>query len=263
MKKITLVFILAITLVNTAIAETISTIDRDNPQSILYVFQRFAEISTDVIVDSLAKNGEYIVFEVFTDDDEKVVYGEEDYNPYDENIDENDPPEIWRSAYYLHTDINAINHEYTCVRNCAGNTQATYRLLPSETETKFLHYFLNYGSNVQCIGELDIYDFNSLTESFSLDTTVYEILDVSLDNFFKESTPDSLMGFFDYCFYPAYYTDKYIAQYRFRSYVGSYFEERKEELEKWMLGNVIDIYFINGKFVRSEPYFEDDWQWNY
>ena len=260
LKKLTLVLVFATALVNTTIAETVSTIERDDPQGILYAFQRFVEIPVDIIVDSLAQNGKYIVFEVFTGEDEKNVYDEKDYDPYGyEHIDENDLPEIWKSAYYLMGDMNAIIHEYTCRRYCGGNTKTVYRLLPYAHGTKFMHYALSYATNDQCIGDLSIYDFNPITEKFSLDT-IYDVYNVTIENFFKESTPDSLMEF-DYCFLLAYdITDKYIAQYRFRSGLWGYIEERSEELRKWMLGNVIDIYFVDGKLVRSEPYFEDNWQ---
>jgi hypothetical protein len=243
---------------------TVLPIDKNDVQGILYAFQRFLKNPADINIDSLAQNGRYVVFKIFTAED-KIVYEEKDYNPYnDKGIDENDPPEIWRSAYYLNADKNAISHEYTCVRYCGGNSQSFYRLLPFAHETKFVHFVLNYATSVECIGELDIYDFNHLTGKFSKNT-ISGILDVTIENFFKTSTPDSLMNKFDYCFYYAYDdSDKYIAQYWFRAY-GFYgqdlLEELKEELKKWMLGNVINIYFDNGKLARSEPYFDKEWQW--
>ena len=287
-KKATLIFMLGITLANIAtivVAEEIDEIivvdemsidspftealtniattqlvvaDKNNPQSVLYAFQRFVKFPVDVIVDSLAQKGRYVMFELyFEDDNEKVVYGE-DYDYYnDESIDENDSPEIWKSAYYLDVERNEITHEYLCRRNCGGDTQTKYRLLHFADETKFLEHTL-HSASAACSGKLEIYDFNPHTGNFSLDT-VFDGY-ISVEKFFKESTPDSLMENFDYCFLAPYDdTNNSVAQYRILSYWIGYINERHEELEKWMLGNVIDIYFVDGKFIRSEPYFDDYW----
>ena len=246
MKKTLIFLIFAVTLANSAIAE-----------NIVEIFRNF-EKENVAIADSLAKNGRYEFFEVFAGTGEKTIY-DKDYNfDNDENIVLN-TPEIWRSAYYLE-DKNTILHEYTCHQYCGGNTQTIYRLFPYENEIKFSRYVLYYATRAECEGELDVYDFSPDTGKFTLNVHIgnYDYKDVSVESFFKKSTPDFIMEKFACCFSSSE-TDNRVAQYWLRTF---YFtEEQREEIEEYMLGDTIDVYFLNGNLILSEPYFDEYWQW--
>jgi hypothetical protein len=103
--------------------------------------------------------------------------------------------------------------------------------------------------------KVEIYDFNPETGTFSLDSISTELFNVDEKDFFMESTPDSLAR------YPYLFriqeTSKGIAICRLDNPV-PWFLPQGEESKKFLKGNVICFDFVDGIFVRSEPYFDSD-----
>jgi len=261
-KKAILVFIFGIVLANATIAETISIADKNNPQSILYVFQ-ILEVNfgyIDKVVDSLAHNGKYVVFTA----DYNLVYTQEEYSKnYDEdNDDENYHYETYaiKHIFELDTIQNVITHWRIDVNRRGEETSGfgddnIYRLLNSVDGAKLLSLGFGRYDGME-YGVINISDFDLRTGnlSYSLDNNIFR---VELKDFFKETTPDSIIQTqVTTDFQITHLNKKGVAECRLSPAYWDY--HNNEEISKWLKGVVIHFNFVDGKFIRSEPYFENN-----
>lgn len=248
MKKVALVFLIVITLTNSVIAQFASIADKNNPQSILYVFQRigynFSEV--DKIVDSLARNGHYEVSEGF------LVPLYDDYEKY-----------VYRHSFELDTVQNVIWH---CIETKRGNETIgfsddnIYRLVNSVNESKLLLLSFRRYDGMEFGVINDVLDFDPQTGNLSNNLADKKLFAIKLKDFFKESTPDSVIQTqVTTDFQITNLTKEGVAECRLSPAYWNriWSEESFEEINKWLKGDVIHFDFVDGKFIRSEPYFED------
>jgi hypothetical protein len=248
MKKLLtiLAIIFALLLTSCVNAQSTSIADKNNPQSILFVFQRFVDFPTDTIVDFLARNGEYT--EIFLND-ERVAGKPSDYYGYEGEEDD----EIYRISYYLDTAKNAIRKEDSYIKGNSSFCAKEYKLLNSKHNTKFMFSTYCGTRALTTPYDIEIYDYDFQADSFSFDSISSELFSV-FGNDFLLPTPDSLE--IDYfILFHTFYIENSIAICLFDT-CPRLFEILKEN--KWLKGNVIRFDFIDGEFIRSEPYFEYD-----
>ena len=251
----------------------ISMTDKNNPRSVLNAFRileyRFDEDKMDKIIESLALNGK---FEMYVANDE-TIYSEEDYQKkFDEYLENNEYtydldsyPYADKYSFSLDTIQNVIYNWSIDVSRSGSETSGfpnaeIYRLITSTNTAKLLHLEDKYYDGM-VYGVIDIQSFNPYTESTFVNPSDKKIFAVEIKDFFKESTPDSVIR-------TQYTTDFSITHlekegvaecrlspgYWSRRWSG---EECFAEIKKWLKGEVIHFDFVDGKFIRSEPYFDD------
>ncbi len=263
MKRATLALILVVTLTNAVRAQSTSIADKNNPQSVLHVFQIINDdlVGIDVIVDSLKHNKSYEVFIV----DDTIMYNQEEYSPnYSEDNDDPDYNyETYAIKHYFTLDTvqNVIEH-YTIDVDRDGNETSgfgedhIYRLINSAHKTKFLSLGFGRYDGVE-YGIIDVSDFDPRTGRLSGNDVDKKIFAVEIKDFFKESTPDSVVKKqYTTDFNIIYLEKEGVAECRLSPY--RWEKERYENTRKWLKGDVIHFDFVDGKFIRSGPYFEHD-----
>ena len=270
--------------------EVVVTADKNDPQGILYAFQRFVKFPADTIVDSLERNGNYTIITI----NGKRVGGKartEDYWGYkgeeeaqidslkqiqedlkkqfivkndlaidvrlkqlDEEIEvlkeKVEMREIHKSAYYLNTAKNTIRNEDSYIIGVSAYSVDEYKLLRSAHKPKFICSNFFGTSAFGQQGDFEIYDYDPHTGTFSLDTVALKLFRVDQRDFYIESTPDSVVD----CdhFFDIVHNKEGVAVCEFNC--GRW--RREEDEYKWLRGNVIRFDYVNGEFIRSAPYFE-------
>jgi len=287
MKKVSLILILVVVLTSVK-AQSVPIADKNNPKSILYAFQKLAQFHgfqnfpMNDIVDSLSANGLCVIYDVSLSqpsDGYTLVYNErefalhkEKYVDKKEYIDEyGDSYDIGigKTVYSLDTVTNTIVSKSTWWQNPndgSNSVKSEYRLLNSITNTKLIWSWANFYTNIVSYQrDVRIYDLDSHTGILSMDSTSMELFRIRSKDFFVESTPDSLM-YFGYYFLISC-ADKGIAQCILEFNAGEWDrgwatgnKSSYKDLKgtQWLKGNIVDFYFDNGKFTRSEPYFSND-----
>lgn len=105
-------------------------------------------------------------------------------------------------------------------------------------------------------GELSIYDYNTKTRILSIDNLTRSLFQIGLKDFFKVNTPDSVITEFDShsgFSYDLFYAEKNDIEFRLVNFL--IFDHLKDN--KDVSGNIIGFKWINDRFVRLEPYFEE------
>lgn len=245
MKFIIASFFLITTLVNIGLASTITPLN--NTQSILYAFPQFANFSTDIIVDSLARNGKYTIITMNGD----TVNGKaEDYYSY------NDDTEIYKSSFYLDTLKNTIRIESYYIRGGGGTYISEYKLLNSVHKAKFIYTSYAFASASTIENNPKIYDYNPQNNTFTLDTISSNLFHIEEKDFYMELTPsDSTLPYYGAVFHLVY-NGEGIATCLLDNGRWTPFEEIRNN--KWLKGNIIRFDYINDEFIRSEPYWDND-----
>ena len=135
-----------------------------------------------------------------------------------------------------------------------GCNGTEYRLLNFDHKAKFIYSSYSATDNGVYQSDFKIFDFNPQSGSFSLDSVASELFKVERKDFFKESTPDSLLT--GNHFFRITRAKRGIAecQLDFPWWIP---QEQLEEAHKWLKGNTIYFDFVDGTFTRSEPYFDN------
>jgi len=260
MKKVTLIIVFVVALTNNVKAQSTFIADKNNPQSILFAFKeiKYRFLGIDKIVDSLAHKGEYEVFIV----NDKIMYTQEEYfKNYDgDSDDENYHYDEYavKHTFTLYTSQNAICHSFVGVDRGGSETDPgngdIYKLVNSADKSKLLS--LGFGQYDGVVyGTISVSDFNPHTGSLSYEPEDEKIFAVKAKNFFKESTPDSIIQTLVTTDFQITHLNKEgVAECR----LAGYYWMESDEVKKWLKGDVIHFDFVDGKFIRSEPYFEDD-----
>jgi hypothetical protein len=266
------------------IVECASITDKNNPQSILYAFLKLAKfhkfapsqfpIEIEAIIDSLSSNGQYIWYSIYFDggaDGYTLQYDENEFAIHKDKYigkksytDEyGDSYSLWitKSTYQLDTAKNAIIYQSSSENADYHSPKNVYLLINSAHKPKLIMSRASfYLTTVTYQNDIGIYDLDSLT-GISEDSTSMELFRVRSKDFFIESTPDSLTHF-GYSFLFTCFDKGIIAQclLDLDAYPNWGKRSSREEVEgtQWQKGNVIDFYFIDGKFTRSEPYFKEN-----
>ena len=154
-KHFTTLILIIVTLANIFATQSASIVNKNNPQSILYVFQKFVNFPTDTIAYYLASKGIY--YEIFLND-EKVGGKPSSYFGYDFEGEEYD--EIYQIGYFLDTTKNAIRRELTYLDGKRIFNVEEYILLSSADNSKFI--FSEYGGVPALASQrnFEIYDYD-------------------------------------------------------------------------------------------------------
>ncbi len=104
--------------------------------------------------------------------------------------------------------------------------------------------------------DLIIYDFDITTNLLKLDSTTNSIFDFKFKDFYKTGTPDSIimndMTPVEF-YYDLFYPQKYDVELSLVSFLLSVnFQDNKN-----ILGDIIGFKWINDRFIKSEPYYNE------
>ena len=105
--------------------------------------------------------------------------------------------------------------------------------------------------------DFSIYNYNFKTKELSIDSIDTKLFQVQLKDYFKEGTPDSIISYtssYTSYFFDIVYNEKGIATNQLYS---NSFDRKFRDVE-WLRGNVITFEYKDSKFIRSEPYFSED-----
>lgn len=165
-----------------------------------------------------------------------------------ERLFEDEPNET--CSYYLDTVNYAIQSEYYS----GGVSVSELRILFSNNDIFVISSNFSGTRAFTTQNYLSIFKYDFEKKFFYLDSMNTKLFKVEKSDFFKESTPDSIISEFanhSSNFFNIFYTNDGVAVNEiFDEIIGNDIKENK-----WLKGNVITFYFNNNRFYRTEPYF--------
>ncbi|WP_018342828.1 hypothetical protein [Cytophaga aurantiaca] len=169
----------------------------------------------------------------------------------------NDEEEIWVCKMYIDSVNNTIRIEdYYEVGNSSSSI-SEYKLVQTKKGCKVL--YSNYGGTNAFTTqyEFEIYDYTLSTEALLRDSSKSTLKKFTIDtkDFFASNTPDSIIT--KYKSHSSYFCrlvdiENGIAEYILFDNFGN-----MKDI-KWIKGDIIRFDLEGNKFVRSEPYYEEE-----